>query len=174
MARIRTGVPLTFAAMSKALRAEGVVGAEEPGVEHGAASKGPGARVVEPSGRPPLSAVLAAVQSQVPKSAERDRVLDAGRHLASGANQKAARSLASKWGVRQRVGGVNRGTTDILNEVQDNVRRAAERLLQKEEVREEGAEAVAREEYAAEVSVNRLVRQRCCFRAYCDPIFLAE
>ena len=78
-----------------ALRAEGVAGAEEPGAEHGAASKGPGAGVeepvagaVEPSGRPPLSAVLEAVQSQVPKSAERDRVLDAGRHLASGANKK--------------------------------------------------------------------------------------
>ena len=45
-----------------ALRAEGVVGAEEPGVEHGVASKGPGAGVaepvvgvVEPSGCPPLS-----------------------------------------------------------------------------------------------------------------------
>ena len=95
LARIRTGDPLTFAAMSKALRAGGVAGAEEPGAEHGAASKGPGAGVeepvagaVEPSGRPPLSAVLEAVQSQVPKSAERDRVLDAGRHLASGANRK--------------------------------------------------------------------------------------
>ena len=45
-----------------ALRAEGVAGAEEPGVEHGAASKGPGAGVeepvagaVEPNGCPPLS-----------------------------------------------------------------------------------------------------------------------
>ena len=95
-----------------ALRAEGVAGAEEPGAEHGAASKGPGAGVeepvagaVEPSGRPPLSAVLEAVQSQVPKSAERDRVLDAGRQLASGVNKKAVRSLAGKWGVQQKAGG---------------------------------------------------------------------
>ena len=134
-----------------ALRAEGVAGAEEPGVEHGAASKGPGAGVeepvagaVEPNGCPPLSAVLEAVQSHVPKSAERDRVLDAGRHLAPGANKKVTRSLAGKWNGQQKVDGHNRGTTDILNEVQDNVRRAAVRLLQKEEVREEGAGADAR------------------------------
>ena len=95
-----------------ALRAEGAAGAEEPGAEHGAASKGPGAGVeepvagaVEPSGRPPLSAVLEAVQSQVPKNAERDRVLDAGRHLASGVNPNGVRSLAGKWDVRQKVGG---------------------------------------------------------------------
>ena len=60
-------------------------------------------------------------------------------------NKKAVRSLAGKWGVQQKVGGVDRGKTDILNEVQDNVRRAAVPLLQKEDVREEGAEAVARE-----------------------------
>ena len=77
-----------------ALRAEGVAGAEEPV-----------AGAVEPSGRPPLSAVLEAVQSQVPKSAERDRVLDAGRQLASGVNKKAVRSLAGKWGVQQKAGG---------------------------------------------------------------------
>ena len=64
MARVCTGAPLSFAATSKALRAGGVAGAEEPGAEHGAASKGPGAGVderangaVETSGRPPLSAV---------------------------------------------------------------------------------------------------------------------
>ena len=92
-----------------ALRAEGVVGAEEPGVEHGVASKGPGAGVgepvvgvVEPSGCPPLSAVLEAAQPQVPKSAERDRVLDAGRHFAPGANKKATRSLAGNWNVQQK------------------------------------------------------------------------
>ena len=82
-------------------------------------------------------------------------MLDAGSHLASSVNKKAARSLAGKWGVQQNVGVVNRGTTDILNEVQDNVRRAAMRLLQKEEVRGEGAGAVAREEYAAEVNVSQ-------------------
>ena len=52
-ARIRTGTPLSFAAMSDtrrgkddgfdALRTEGVAGAEEPGAGYGAASKGPGA-----------------------------------------------------------------------------------------------------------------------------------
>ena len=115
--------------------------AEEPGAEHaGAASPGPGAGVeepvagaVKPSGRPLLSAVLEAVQSQVNHTAERDGEFDAGRHLASSANKKAARSLAGKWCVQQKVGGVNRGTTDTLNEVQDNVSRAAMRLLQKEE-----------------------------------------
>ena len=75
----------------------------------------------------------------MPQSAERDRVLDAGRRLASCANKKAVRSLADQWDVRQTVRGVNRGTTDILNEVQDNVRRVAVRLLQTEEVREEDA-----------------------------------
>ena len=49
-------------------------------------------------------------------------------------NQKAVRSLAGQWDVRQKVGGVNRGTTDILNEVRDNVRRVAVRLLQTEVV----------------------------------------
>ena len=60
-------------------------------VEPVTASKGLGAGVEEPvagagqpSGRAPLSVVLEAVQAQVPQSAERDRVLDAGRHLASG------------------------------------------------------------------------------------------
>ena len=84
-------------------QAAGAAGAEEPGAEHGVASRGPGAGVeepvvgaVEPSGRPPLSAVLEAAQSQVPTSAERDRVLDAGRHLASGPNKKVVRSLAGK------------------------------------------------------------------------------
>ena len=86
------------------------------------------------SQRPPLSAVLEAVQSQVPQSAERDRELQAGRHLASGANQKAVRSLAGQWDVRQKVGGVNRGTTDILNQARGNVRRVAVRLLQTEVV----------------------------------------
>ena len=97
-------------------------------------------------------------------------MLDAGRHLASSANKKAVRLLAGEWGVQQ-VGGVNRGTTDILNEVQVNVRRAAMRLLQKEEVREEGAGAVAREGYAAEVSVSQggseAVDLRACWRILC-------
>ena len=64
----------------------------------------------------------------MPQRGERDRVLDALRHLASGANQKGVRSLAGQWGVRQKVGGDNRGTADIRNEVEDNVRRAAMRL----------------------------------------------
>ena len=66
-------------------------GAAEPGT----ASKGPGAGVEEPvagagepSERLPLSSVLEAVQAEVPQSAERDRVLGAGRHLASGLNQE--------------------------------------------------------------------------------------
>ena len=86
--------------MSKALRGGGVAGAAEPGAKHGAVSESPGAGVeepfagaVEPSGRPPLSAVLEAVQSQVPTSTERDRVLDAGRHLASGANAFVGREI---------------------------------------------------------------------------------
>ena len=108
-----------------------------------------GAGAGEPSGRAPLSVVLEAVQAQVPPSAERDRVFDAGRQLASGLNQKGVRSLAGKWHVRQTVGGANRGTTDILNEVQDNVRREAMRLLQ-ERAGEEDAGAVSREACAAE------------------------
>ena len=143
-ARSRFGPNLYW--RSPHLRAEGIAGAEEPFAEHaGAASPGPGAGVEEPvagavgpSGRRLLSAVLEAVRSQVPQSAGRDRVLDAGRHLASSAKKKAARSLA---GVQQKVGGVNRGATDVLNEVQDDVRRAAMRLLQKEEVRDQGARA---------------------------------
>ena len=148
---------------SPRLCAEGIAGAEEPDAEHAdAASPGPDASVeepvagaLEPSRRPLLSVVLEAVQSHVPKTAGRDRVLDAVRHLASNANKKAARSLASKWSVQQKVGGVNRGTTDILNEVQHNARWAAMRLLQKEEVREESAGAIAREEDAAGVSVSQ-------------------
>ena len=81
---------------------------------------------------PPLSAVLEAVESQVPQIAERDSVLDAGRRLAPCANQKAARSLAGQWDARQKVRGLKRATTDIL-------RRVAVRLLQTEEVREEDA-----------------------------------
>ena len=69
-----------------ALRAEGVADAEGPG----AGVEEPVAGAVEPSGRPPLFAVLEAVQSQVPQSAVRDRVLDAGRDLASTAKKKAA------------------------------------------------------------------------------------
>ena len=76
-------------------------------------------------------------------------MLDAGRHLASGANKKAVRALAGQWGVRQKVGGVNRGTTDILNEVQDNMRKETMRLLQ-EGVGEEDGGAVSREACAAE------------------------
>ena len=140
-ARSRPDSPLVSAAMSKTRRGqdggaddfcdEGVAGAEEPGDGGAEAVAGAG----ESSGCPPLSAVLEALESQVPRSAERDKVLDAGRHMASGANQKVVRSLAGKWNVQQKVGGVNRGTTDILNEVQDNVRRAAVLLLQNEEMR---------------------------------------
>ena len=109
----------------------------------------------------PLSAVLEAVESQVPQSAERDRVLDAGRRLASCANQKAVRSLAGQWDVRQKVGGVNRGTTDILNEVRDNVRRVAVRLLQTEEVRAEDASSGRKRAAvvdAAQICLNRARR----------------
>ena len=112
----------------------------------------PGAGALEPGAS--LSAIREVIQSQVPQSAERDRVLDVGRHLASGLNQKGVRSLAGKWEVRQKVGRANRGTSDILNEVQENMRRAGMRLLQKE-VREEGAGAVAREACATEVSVSQ-------------------
>ena len=49
-----------------ALRAAGAAGAGEPGIEHASAG--------ERSGRSLLAAVLAAVQSQVPQSAERERV----------------------------------------------------------------------------------------------------
>ena len=73
------------------------------------AGKG-GASTEEPSGHISFCAVLEAVQSQVPKSEERERVLDAGRHLASGTKQKVVRSLAGKWGVQQKVGRANRGT----------------------------------------------------------------
>ena len=83
-----------------ALRATGAAGAEEPGAEHAGA--------VEPSGDSLLSAVLAAVQSQVPQSAERDRVLGAGRLLASNVNKATVRSLAGTWGVRQKVAGKQR------------------------------------------------------------------
>ena len=62
--------------------------------------------------------------------------------LASGANQKVVRLLAGEWDVRQKAAGDNRGTGEIRNEVEDTVRRAAMRLLQQEEVREEGAGAV--------------------------------
>ena len=87
----------------------------------------------------PLSAVLEAVQSQVPESAERDRVVDAVRQLLSGVNQKGVRLLAGQWDVRQKCSGDNRSTPDIRNEVEANVRRAAMALLQKQEVQEEGA-----------------------------------
>ena len=111
------------------------------------------------SQRPPLSAVLEAVQSQVPQTAERERVLDALRHLASGANQKVVRSLAGQWEVRQKVGRDNRGTAAIRNEVEDNVRRAAMRLLEKEGPGEDGAGAVAGEEDATMVRVNQSGRE---------------
>ena len=112
LARFRASAPLTVAATSKALRAGGVAGAEEPDAEHGAASKGPVAGVeervagaVEPSGRPPLSDALAAIQTQVPTSAERDRVLDAGRRVSSAPNRKVVRPLAGNWGAPHKVGG---------------------------------------------------------------------
>ena len=79
----------------------------------------------------------------------RDRVLDDGIQLASGPNTNAASSLAGKRDVRQTVGGANRGTVAMVNESHVIVRRAAGRLVQTDVVREEGAEAAAREEYAA-------------------------
>ena len=89
------------------MRGGGVAGAAEHGAKHGAVSESPGAGVgepvvgaVEPSGRPPPSAVLEAVQSQVPKSAERDNVLDAGRHLASGAHKTGVRPTIIRFGRR--------------------------------------------------------------------------
>ena len=113
----------------------------------GAAELGASAVTVQ-SQRPPLSAVLEAVQSQVPQSAERDRVVDAVRQLLSGVNQKGVRLLAGQWDVRQKFSGDNRGTPDIRNEVEANVRRAAMALLQKQEVPEEGAGVIAREDVA--------------------------
>ena len=75
-----------------ALRAAGAAGAGEPGIEHASAG--------EPSGGSLLAAVLAAVQSQVPQSAERERVLGARGLPASGVNKATARSLAGTWGFR--------------------------------------------------------------------------
>ena len=95
-------------------------------VQTSAGAGEPGSAAVE---RTALSAVFETVQSQVPQSAERDRVLEALTHLASGANQKVVRSLASQWGARQKVGKDNRGTADIRNEIADTVRRSAMRLL---------------------------------------------
>ena len=99
----------------------------------------PGSAAVE---RTALSAVFEAVQSQVPhtlvtQNVERDRVFKALTHLSSGAKKKGIRSLASQWGVRQKVGKVNRCMADLRNEIEDIVRRSAMQLLQKEEVREE-------------------------------------
>ena len=123
-------------------------------VQTSAGAREPGSAAVE---RTPLSAVFEAVQSQVPQSAERDRVLEALTHLASGPNQKVVRSLASQWGARRKVGKDNRGTADMRNEVEDTVRRSAMRLLEKEEVREEGARADAGEDYAIEHTSDAVV-----------------
>ena len=108
-------------------------------VQTSAGAGEPGSAAVE---RTSLSAVFEAVQLQVPQSAERDRVLEALTHLASGATKTVVRSLASHWGARQKVGKDNRGTADIRNEIEDNVRMSAMRLLQKEEVREESARSL--------------------------------
>ena len=120
--------------------ATGAAGAEELGAEHVGA--------VEPGEDALLSAVLAAVQSQVPQSAERESVLGAGRLLASGVNKATVRSLAGKWGVRQKVGGKNRGMADMVKEIEETVTRAATQLLQQEEV----SDAVALTEPTADAS----------------------
>ena len=123
-----------------ASHATGAAGAEKPGAEHAGA--------VEPSEDALLSAVMAAVQSQVPQSAERESVLGAGRLLASGVNKATVRSLAGKWGVRQKVGGKNRGMADMVKEIEETVTRAATQLLQQEEV----SDAVALTEPTADAS----------------------
>ena len=150
--RLRPPPAMASASSSTAWDARPRAGAEEPGAEHAGA--------VEPRGDSQLSAVLTAVQSQVPQSVERDRVLGAGRLLASSANKATLRSLAGKWDVRQKVGGKNRGTTDLLNEIEEKVRRAATRLLQQEEVREanvsqSGSDAVALTEPTADESLGQ-------------------
>ena len=131
-----------------ALRAAGAAGAGEPGIEHASAG--------EPSGGSLLAAVLAAVQSQVPQSAERERVLGAGRLLVSGVTQATVRSLAGKWGVRQKVGGQNRGVADMVKEIEETVTRAATRLLQQEEV----SDAVALAEPTADASSGQSSDQK--------------
>ena len=131
-----------------ALHATGAAGAGESSIEHAGA--------VEPSGDSLLSAVLRVVQSQVPQSAERERVLGAGRLLVSGVTQATVRSLAGKWGVRQKVGGKNRGTTDMVKEIEETVTRAATRLLQQEE----GSDAVALTEPTADASSGQSSDQR--------------
>ena len=131
-----------------ALHATGAAGAGESSIEHAGA--------VEPSGDSLLSAVLRVVQSQVPQSAERERVLGAGRLLVSGVTQATVRSLAGKWGVRQKVGGKNRGTSDTVKEIEETVTRAATRLLQQEE----GSDAVALTEPTADASSGQSSDQR--------------
>ena len=81
---------------------------------------------------PSLSYLLDTIRAHVAVSSERDKVLDAGRQLAGRMNQNAVRALAGTWDVRQKVGGRNRGTPDILREIEEKVRNGAKRLLQME------------------------------------------
>ena len=81
-----------------------------------------------------LSVLLATLETQVPESVDRDKVLDAGRRLESNMSQKIARSLASNWEVRQFVGGANRSVADIVQEIREKVTNAAMRLVQAPEL----------------------------------------
>ena len=63
---------------------------------------------------PVLVGILVAVQAQVARSLERNKVLYVGRQLACSTNKKTVRSLVDKWNVWQKVGGTNRSVTDIV------------------------------------------------------------
>ena len=66
-----------------------------------------------------LSVLLATLETQVPQSVERDKVLDAGKQLEGKVSLKIARSLAGIWNVRQKAGGANRSVADMVQEVRE-------------------------------------------------------
>ena len=64
------------------------------------------------------------------------------------------RVLACKSNVRQKFGGINKSVSDMAQDVEENVRMTAMRLVQTEDVRTDGAPGLAGEEYAAEVVMS--------------------
>ena len=77
-----------------------------------------------------LSSLLDAVRDHVSDSPTREKILDAGRQLSTGANRSALRALAKVWGVSQYRAGTNRSTTDIRRDVEECVIQGARELLQ--------------------------------------------
>ena len=76
-----------------------------------------------------LCGLMSRIETERAASAEREEILCAGRQVQKKLSLTDARTLASKWNVRQKIGGKNRLLADMTQELCVKVTKAAKQLL---------------------------------------------